>query len=281
MAIVTLKLKDYIKEATQTEIVIIDFILKNSDQTSRMTIYELAEKTFSSPSTIIRLCKNTGYNGYKDFINDLIYERALRSNYKDKKISELTQTDNVADIINKVTHKNILSLEETEELIDEKTIKESVDKLFDAEKIIIFGIGASLLVGKDAHLKFTRINKMSYVNEDWHTQLLMAKNMTERDVALVISYSGQTKEMITCTEEAKANGATIISITKTDISPINQMADYSIYVPSNELSFRSGAMSSRMSQLNIIDIIFTSYINKVYEESIDILVKTQIKKESN
>lgn len=281
MAIVTLKLKDYIKDATPTEIVIIDFILKNSDQTSRMTIYELAEKTFSSPSTIIRLCKNIGYEGYKDFINDLIYERALRSNYKDKQITELTQTDNIADIINKVTHKNILSLEETEELIDEKTIKESVDKLFDAEKIIIFGIGASLLVGKDAHLKFTRINKMSYVNEDWHTQLLMAKNMTERDVALVISYSGQTKEMITCTEEAKANGATIISITKTAISPINQMADYAIYVPSNELSFRSGAMSSRMSQLNIIDIIFTSYINKVYEESIDILVKTQIKKENN
>lgn len=281
MAIVTLKLKEYVKEATPTEIAIIDFILMNSEKTSRMTIYELAEKTFSSPSTIIRLCKNIGYKGYKDFTKGLIYEQAVRSNYKDKRASELTPTDNLADIVNKVTHKNILSLEETEELIDEETIKQCVDKLFDAEKIIIFGIGASLIVAKDAHLKFTRINKMSYVSEDWHTQLLMAKNMTERDVALVISYSGQTREMITCAEEAKANGARIISITKTDVSPINQLADYSLYVPSNELSFRSGAMSSRISQLNIIDIIFTSYINKVYEDSIDILVKTQIKKENN
>jgi len=281
MAIATLRLKEYKKDASPTEVAIIDFILKNAEETSQMTIYDLAEKTFSSPSTIIRLCKKTGYKGYKDFLKDLIYEQAVRSNYKQKHIAELTKTDEVEEIINKVTHKNILSLEETEKLIDTETIKTCVDKLFDCEKLTIFGMGASLIVAKDAQLKFTRINKMSYVSEDWHTQLLMAKNMSEKDVALVISYSGQTEEMITCTEVAKENGATIISITKTDESPINRLADHAIYVASNEFSFRSGAMSSRIAQLNIIDILFTSYINKMYEETIEILEKTQIKKEQD
>lgn len=281
MAIATLRLKEYKKDASPTEVAIIDFILKNAEETSQMTIYDLAEKTFSSPSTIIRLCKKTGYKGYKDFLKDLIYEQAVRSNYKQKHIAELTKTDEVEEIINKVTHKNILSLEETEKLIDTETIKTCVDKLFDCEKLTIFGMGASLIVAKDAQLKFTRINKMSYVSEDWHTQLLMAKNMSEKDVALVISYSGQTEEMITCTEVAKENGATIISITKTDESPINRLADHAIYVAANEFSFRSGAMSSRIAQLNIIDILFTSYINKMYEETIEILEKTQIKKEQD
>ncbi|GEK88653.1 MurR/RpiR family transcriptional regulator [Alkalibacterium putridalgicola] len=281
MAIATLKLKEYKKDASPTEVAIIDYILKNAEETSRMTIYDLAEKTFSSPSTIIRLCKKTGYKGYKDFLKDLIYEQAVRSNYKKKHIAELTKTDEIEEIINKVTHKNILSLEETEKLIDTETIKTCVQKLFECEKLTIFGMGASLIVAKDAQLKFTRINKMSYVSEDWHTQLLMAKNMSEKDVALVISYSGQTEEMITCTEVAKENGATIISITKTDESPINRLADYAIYVASNEFSFRSGAMSSRIAQLNIIDILFTSYINKMYEETIEILEKTQIKKEQD
>lgn len=281
MAIVTLKLKEYIKEATPTEFAIIDYILKNSEKTSRMSIHELAEKTYASPSTIVRLCKKNGYTGYKDFVKSLIYEEAVRSNYKDKGLSELEPTDEIGEIINKVTHKNIITLEETEELIDIDIIKKSVNKLFDSDRIVIFGIGASLIVGKDAQLKFTRINKMAYISEDWHTQLLMAKNMSEQDVALVISYSGQTQEMISCTKQAKENGATIISITNTDESPINQIADYALYVPANESSFRSGAMSSRISQLNIIDIIFTSYINKIYEETIEILEKTQIKKEND
>ncbi|GEK91256.1 MurR/RpiR family transcriptional regulator [Alkalibacterium kapii] len=279
MAIATLNLKEYKKNASPTEATIIEYILKNVEETSQMTIYDLSEKTFSSPSTIIRLCKKTGYKGYKDFLKDLIYEQAVRSSYKQKHLAELTRTDEIEEVINKVTHKNILSLEETEKLIDTKTIKMCVQELYNCEKLIIFGIGASLLVAKDAQMKFTRIDKMSYVSEDWHTQLLMAKNMSEKDVALVISYSGQTEEMITCAEVAKENGATILSITKTEESPINRLADHPIYVSSNEFSFRSGAMSSRIAQLNVIDILFTAYINKMYEESIEILEKTQIKKE--
>lgn len=279
MAIATLKLKEYKKDASPTEMAIIDYILKNAEETSQMTIYNLAEKTFSSPSTIIRLCKKNGYTGYKSFIKDLIYEQAVRVNYKDKHLKELTRTDEIEEIINKITHENILSLEETLQLIDYEVIKKAVNEIFNCEKLTIFGIGASLIVAKDAQLKFTRINKMSYVSEDWHTQLLMAKNMNENDLALVISYSGQTEEIVTCTEVAKENGATVISITNTDESPINKLADHAIYVASNEYSFRSGAMSSRISQLNIIDILYTSYINRKYEQSLEILEKTQIKKE--
>lgn len=281
MAIVTLKLKDYIKDATPTEVSIIDYILKNSEKTSRMTIYELAEATFASPSTIIRLCRNVGYAGYKEFIKELIYEEAVRSNYKKQQISDVTGTEDIGEIIYKVTHKNIRTLEQAEKLIDENTIKKCVNQLFASERIVLFGIGASLLVAKDGQLKFTRINKMAFVSEDWHTQLLMAKNMSEQDVAVVISYSGETQEMVTCSQVAKENGATVISITNTNTSPVNQIADIALYIPTNELRLRSGAMSSRISQLNIIDIIFTSYINKMYEESLDILEKTQIKKESD
>lgn len=279
MAIATIRLKEYKKEASPTEMIVIDYILRHPEETSRLTIYKLAEKTFSSPSTIIRLCKKTGYSGYKDFSKDLIYEQAVRTNFKEKNLSDLTRTDEVEDIVKKITHKNILSLEETEKLLDVESIQAAVDVMIESDKLAVFGIGASLLVAKDAQLKFTRINKMTFVSEDWHTQLLMAKNMTEKDVALVISYSGQTEEMLTCARAAKDNGASVISITKTGDSPINKLANHALYVAPSEFSFRSGAMSSRIAQLNVIDILYTSFINKKYEQSLEILEKTQIKKE--
>lgn len=278
MAIVTIRLKEYKNEASPTEMAIINYILKNPEEASRLTIYKLAERTFTSPSTIIRLCKKNGYTGYKEFSKDLLYEQAIRSSYKEKKISDLTRTDDIEDIVKKVTHNNIISLEESEQLINTDVIRVSVEKIMKCEKLSIFGMGASLIVAKDAQLKFTRINKMSYVSEDWHTQLLMAKNMNEKDVALVISYSGQTEEMVKCMTLAKENGATIISITKLNNSPIEKLADYSLYVASNESGFRSAAMSSRIAQLNMVDILFTSYINQKYELSLSILEKTQLKK---
>ncbi|GAA0371442.1 MurR/RpiR family transcriptional regulator [Alkalibacterium iburiense] len=279
MAIATIKLKEYKKDASPTEKAIIDYILNNPEETSRLTIYMLAERTYTSPSSIIRLCKKNGYGGFKDFIKELIYEQAIRTNYKEVTSSDLKRTDDIEEIVSKVTHKNIISLEETESLLDYDVLKTCVEKIYNSEKLTIFGMGASQIVAKDAQLKFTRINKMSYVSEDWHTQLLYAKNMDKGDVALVISYSGQTEEMITCAQTAKANGATVISITKVADSPIERLADYSLYVASNEFSFRSGAMSSRIAQLNLIDILYSGYVNQMYDESLELLEKTQIKKE--
>ncbi len=280
MELVTIRIREYLDNATTTEESVIKFILKNTESVSKMTIYKLSEATFTSPSSIIRLCKKIGFEGYKGFIKALVYELAVRNNYKAKEISDITRTDKMSDIIHKVSHKNILSLEETSDLQDVNILEDSVEAILDSEKLIFFGIGASLIVAKDAQLKFTRINKMAYVSEDWHTQLLMAKNMSEKDVAIVISYSGQTEEMLTCLKEAKLAGAKIISITKYSDSPIVRLSDINLYVAANEYAFRSAAMSSRIAQLNLVDIIYTAYLNKQYETSLKILEKTQLRKES-
>lgn len=279
MAVTTIKLKEYLNKASITEKGVIEFILNNTYETSRLSIYELAEKTYSSPSTIIRLCKKIGYSGYKEFSKDLIFEQAIRSKKIKEQNPELNKSDSISEIIDKVTQKNVMFLQETETLLSESIVKQCIEEIYKCDKLVFFGMGASLIVAKDAQLKFTRINKLSYLSEDWHTQLLHARNMNNKDLAIVISYSGMTQEMITCVEAAKENGATIITVTKSHDSPINRLADYALYVASNEYSFRSGAMSSRIAQLNVIDILFSGYVNLIYDESLEILEKTQIKKE--
>ncbi|MFB1050337.1 MurR/RpiR family transcriptional regulator [Paraliobacillus sp. JSM ZJ581] len=281
MKIATIRLKEYIDQASTTEQGIISYILKYPEEASKLTIYQLAEQTFSSPSSIIRLCKKNGFTGYKEFSKSLVYEQAVRKNYKNKKIADVTQADSVKEVIDKVTNKNILSLEETASLLDYDVIGDCVELIHDCEKLVLFGIGASLIVAKDAQLKFTRINKMVYVAEDWHTQLLMARNMTSNDIGIVISYSGETQEMVQCAKTVKENQARLISITKYGNSTISELTDYKLFVAANEYAFRSGAMSSRISQLNLVDILYTSYVNMQYEKSIKILEKNQIRKGSN
>ncbi|MBU5594519.1 MurR/RpiR family transcriptional regulator [Amphibacillus sp. MSJ-3] len=281
MKIATIRLREFMNQASTTEQVIIDYVLNHPDQVAQMTIYKLAEVTFSSPSSIIRLCKKNGFSGYKEFSKSLIYEQAVRKSYKSKEMPDVTRADSIQEIVDKVMNKNILSLEETSNLIDSVVIKRCVELIHNCEKLVLFGIGASQIVAKDAQLKFTRINKMSYLSEDWHTQLLMARNMTAKDVGIIFSYSGQTSEIIECAKAAKENKAQLISITKYGSAPIIELSDHNLYVAANEYEFRSGAMSSRISQLNLVDILYTAYLNMQYEESIEILEKTQIRKESD
>ena len=59
---------------------------------------------------------------------------------------------------------------------------------------------------------------------------------------------------------------------------LSRLADYKLYTAANESVFRSGAMSSRISQLNIIDILYTAFANSEYDYMLDRLSKTHIHK---
>lgn len=278
---VLVRLREFNKEASPTERSIIKFILENPRETSSLTIYELAEKTFSSPSSIIRMCKKTGFSGYKDFTRALIYELAIKDHSRRKGDGQLIKANNVEVIVEEITYKNIVSLEDTRKIMDLEVLEKSIELISKCDNICFFGIGSSLIVAKDAQQKFLRLNKSCTVNEDWHLQLLTARNMSPKDLGIIISYSGQTLEMIECAEAMKENQVKIISITKYGNSPIVELADYNIFVAANESTFRSGAMSSRISQLNVIDILYTGYASTQYEKSLELIAKTHIRKEKD
>jgi DNA-binding MurR/RpiR family transcriptional regulator len=272
------RIQEYKANANGADKKIIDFLLEKPEEAANFTIHELAEKTYSSPSTIVRLCKKLGFKGYKDFQKSLVYELALKKEVLDEKSQEINREDSLESIIEKVTYKNVVSLENTMKLIDLEILEKCVDLLDKANTIHLFGMGSSLLVAKDAYLKFLRVNKPCLISDDWHAQLLQARNITKDDVAIAISYSGMTEEVIRCVQTAKENNAPIIAITRFEENPLSVIADYNLHVSATEFIFRSGAMSSRISQLNIIDILFTAFINRNYEKYLKQFQKTHIQK---
>lgn len=278
MSSALLKLREQSKRFSPTEQEIASHILENPSLVVDMSIHELARHTFSSASTIVRLCHHTGFAGYKEFRKAVSYELAMREQSKREEQKDIEQSDSLQDIIDKITYKNIVSLEETKELMDVKVLRACVDMIKKARVIYLFGLGASLCAAKDAYLKFLRLNKICIINEDWHSQLLQAKNAGKEDLGIVISYTGATVEVIECMKCMKENHTPIIAITRCVNSPVSEMADQKLYTTANESVFRSGAMSSRISQLSIIDILYTALANEQYEESLEQLSRTHIRK---
>lgn len=273
-----LQLRERSKTFSSTEREVANKILANPQMVVNMSIHDLAKHTFSSASTIVRLCVHTGFSGYKEFRMAVGAELALRDQTRREEQGEIQRSDSLEAIIDKITYSNIISLEETKELLDVDVLRKCVELFRNARMVYLFGLGASLCAAKDAYLKFLRLNRLCTINEDWHSQILMARNATDKDVALVISYSGATVEIIECMKCLKENGTPIIAITRCVDSPVSELADHTLYTAANESLFRSGAMSSRMSQLNIVDILYTALANESYEESLNQLSKTHIRK---
>ena len=278
MSSALLKLREQSRQFSTTEQEIAGHILENPQLVVDMSIHELAKHTFSSASSIVRLCNHTGYSGYKEFRKAVTYELAMREQTKLVEQKEIAHSDSIQDIIDKVTYANIVSLEETRELMDVTVLHSCVELIKNARVVYLFGLGASLVAAQDAYLKLLRLNKLAVINVDWHSQMLQAKNADERDLGIVISYSGATTEMVECMKIMKENKTPIIAITRCVNSPVSELADQKLYTTANESVFRSGAMSSRISQLCIIDMLYTALANEDYEASLEQLSRTHIQK---
>ena len=278
MSSALIRLRERSAQFSCTERGIAERILSDPQLVVDLSVHELAQKTFSSPSTIVRMCAHTGYSGYKEFRRDVTYELARREQDLRGKKQEIQHTDSLEQIINKITDANILSLEETRELMDVEVLRSSVEVIRRARVIYLFGMGASLCAAKDAYLKFLRLNKLCIINEDWHSQLIQARNATPQDVGIVFSYSGATVEMIECLKAMKENSVPTIAMTRFVKSPISTLADLKLYIAANEALFRTGAMASRISQLNTVDILYTCLANQEYEHALNQMSRTYIRK---
>ena len=102
------------------------------------------------------------------------------------------KNDSLELLVQKSIARSIAALEDTRDLMDTATLKKCIDLFENAESITFFGVGASLLVAKDAYLKFVRINKKCQVYEDQDIQMVLATNMKKEDLAVIISYSVNT-----------------------------------------------------------------------------------------
>ncbi|MEF9960922.1 MAG: MurR/RpiR family transcriptional regulator [Niameybacter sp.] len=273
------RLKEYKRLASDSEKELIEYIQNHMDQVVKMSVHELAKEAYTSASTVIRLVKKIGFKGFKEFKQDLIAEITLRESTKIPEQNELTKEEKSKDIIDKITYRHIISIEETKSLIDLEVFETCIKLLTQAEQIYIFGIGASFLAAKDLQQKMMRVGKLSLAFEDYHLQILQARNMKPHDLAIVFSYSGQTEEMVKCSEQIKEVGATLISITRFGQSKVATLADHNLYIASNEPLRRSGAMTSRLAQLCMVDMLYLAYINHSYDQAYRNIGKTQLEKE--
>ncbi|CAM3037851.1 MurR/RpiR family transcriptional regulator [Paenibacillus sediminis] len=266
------RLREVCETLNPSERKVATFILQHPDQMVQMSVAELAESSGASQAAIVRLCKTMGIKGYQDLklkvAGDL--QEPVTAGYQD-----IRPNDSISAIIQNVSNNNIQSIRDTMKILEERMVERAVDMLNGAKRIYLFGVGASNLIAMDAQQKLLRINKVCFSFSDPHLQLTSAVMLTPEDAAVFISYSGETKEMVRAAEIAKEKGCQTISITKYGDSTLSRTVDIPLFTSSTDNEIRSGAMASRITQLNVIDILYLGIASRNYEHAVEYLEQSR------
>ncbi len=241
-----------------SEKAVLDYLLSNKSSLKDLSVESVAKESFTSPATVVRTAKRLGYRGFKDFKVDFILANTKVEIPKDKEYEDVILVQNKDNFTGETAiENNIRALEDTIRLYSHENIRKAAQMIMTSRKILIFGKGSSNLVAKDLEMKLRRIDRFCIAQEELHEQLVDATFTDERDVVIFISNSGETKEIILAALAAKDNKTKTICVVKAGKSTLVNIADVALYTSALEGEFRSAAMTSRISQMALIDALFT------------------------
>ena len=266
MTSIELRIRSIYDSLTNAEKKVADYFLGNMENVFNKPIAQLAQEAGVSKVAWVRFCKDIGYDGLKDL------KKALFTQMREKPdtpvadpFSDVRDVADIKSLIEGIKHNSLRAIQDTAEMLDPDALEEAARAILNARSVRIFGVGASGMVGNDLHSKLMRINKNSYFATDHHTQLTYAASMTSQDVAVLISMSGTTSEVLEILALLKRCQTPSIALTKYSKTPLATNADTVLYISSPEITMRSGAMSSRLAQLMVIDALFTAVAHMDYD----------------
>lgn len=259
------RIKQIMEDMSPSERKVAEYIFNNPKKISDLSIRELAEKSGASQAAVVRLCKRLQYKGYKDF-RIMIAKDAVNIKDEEDMYTDVEPGDSISTIIKNISYNNKKSIDNTLEFLSKESVQKAVNAIVKADKVEFCGVGASYVIALDAFEKFTRINKNVIASPDTHMQAQLAANLKKGDVAVAISYTGETRDTYESIKIAKDAGAVTISITKFGHNSISNLCDIQLFVSAPEVTFRSGATSSRIAQLNVIDILYVSTASAMFPD---------------
>ena len=253
------------------------YFLDNVENVFAKPISQLAEESGVSKVAWVRFCKAIGFDGLKDLKKSLFSElhETAGEPAEAAAFSDIREATGIDQLILSVKNNSIRAVRDTTKLLDPASVEAAARQILNARSVRIFGVGASALVGEDLYNKLLRIDKNVCFCRDLHIQLTYAANMTPQDVAVLISMSGNTKEVLEMLALSRQCGTPTVALTKFDKSVLAQNADIRLYISAPEATPRSGAMSSRIAQMVAVDVLFTAVAHLDYDRAAASLEKSR------
>ena len=256
---------------------IADYVLSHADEVAVMSVQELARTLGVAESSIVRFSKTTGCTGFAEFKLMLVRYApcAARTIFE-----ELSSESSAETIAKTVFTRNIETLQLALGLLDCDKIGRAVDWMDDAERIVFYALGASASLAEDFYIRLMRIGMNAQAVTDAHLSQISAGMLDHRAVAVGITHTGRTTEVVHALSVARAQGARTIAITGFPQTPAARAADLCLELYSPEQLF----ISPRVAQVSLIDSLYVglalrrkasalSYVGRMEESLADFRLK--------
>ncbi len=234
---------------------IADYINDNYEKASFMTAAKLGKTVGVSESTVVRFATCIGFDGYPEFQKHL--QEVVKSHLTSVQRMEVAASRFEGyDIVDKVFASDIELIKSTRDGVSKEAFRDSVKAINRARKIYILGVRSSAAIATFAAFYFRLINE-NVVLIDTSSSSELFEHMFRigsEDVCIAISFPRYSSHTAKALAFAKDRGATVISITDSELSPIAPIATHLLLAKSSMVSF----VDSLIAPLSLVNALIAA-----------------------
>ncbi|ARU91332.1 RpiR family transcriptional regulator [Spiroplasma clarkii] len=241
------------------------YLIEQWNEIRHISLKKISQATKQSPATIVRFCKEFGYQGFYQFRKSVL------------EINDNLNYNNLELIFKKDVFKDISTFEECywqrmeqgrnviKGLIANKTIAKITEMLYEANKIVIAGMNINYNQSVDFKNKMISIGKNCMVECDLHLLKSLAHTTSANDLVITISLSNENANIIQFGNNAKTNHAKWIHIFSKQTQLLNPKPDLEVEIDVDENGMWNLYSSRGAIIFYLFNVIFANYI--IFQEN--------------
>lgn len=236
--------KNY-KQLNDNDLYIWKYITTHRKECEKLSIDELAERCHVSRTTILRFSKRVGLKGYAEL---KVYLRI------DNQTSKYQQTG-----VDLVYEKYTKYMNE----IKNKDLTNVIKLIANAKDGYVYSTGyIQNHVASELKRSFLFLDKLFFNIKSMNETYAFVDIIDHQDVIVMISHSGENKQVLDFAKKLKAKSVPIIAITATKNNTLAQLADESLYVETPSIPNPLGPRhEGQMAYFLLIDFLVVKYLD--------------------
>ncbi|HZK56995.1 MAG TPA: MurR/RpiR family transcriptional regulator [Clostridia bacterium] len=241
-------------EFSKSQKLIARYIIENYDKAAFMTASKLADKVGVSESTVVRFADALGFDGYPQLRKGL--EEIIKIKLTTVQRVEMAgEYSDGGSVLKKVLGADMDNIRSTLENIDHETFQQVIKKICKAERIYIVGLRSSMALADYFGFYLNLIlDNVKIVHHGISNIFEQVFRVSEADVVIGMGFPRYSMQTVDALLYVKEQGATIVGITDSLLSPIANLADYTLTAKSNMASF----VDSLVAPLSLINALIVA-----------------------
>lgn len=257
-------------ELSPNERIVANYIIEHKNEIHDLTTRKIAKETFTTASTVIRLSHKMGYQGFSELKQDYYQEiHYISQHFQDIDpnipFNKKTSVMNIAGITSSLMKE---TADDTLALLDHDLLMGAVQLLNRSNTIYVCGIENNLPLIELFKYKMVRINKHVIAEQHFGNQMYTALQGSGKDCALIISYSGQTNNMIRIAKQLHKK-IPIIALTSIGDNRLKNYATYTLHISTREkLHSKIANFSTEYSIMLLLNILYSAVFVQDYDTNL-------------